>query len=304
MKAIQTLGLTKRYGSRVACQAVHLSVSQGEIFSLLGPNGAGKSTLVKTLVGLVHPSAGTARVLGRFYRDPKVRREIGYLPELFRYQPWLTTYEVLRFHANLLGKPIRESEMERLLADVGLEGRGRERVKSLSKGLQQRLGLAVALLGEPRVVFLDEPTSALDPVGRHEVGELLKRLRQRGMTIFLNSHLLADVEKLSDSVALIDRGQVLYQGSLQEAMRGEAQKFTYTTSWLPQALTEALQAQYPVRLEHSGSEMKLHCYLRRDQLPEIHRLLNAWGIDVYEVEGTHQSLEEWFLTRLGRISPQ
>jgi ABC-type multidrug transport system ATPase subunit len=116
--------------------------------------------------------------------------------------------------------------------------------------------------------------------------------------------LLADVEKLSDSVALIDRGQVLYQGSLQEAMRGEAQKFTYTTSWLPQALTEALQAQYPVRLEHSGSEMKLHCYLRRDQLPEIHRLLNAWGIDVYEVEGTHQSLEEWFLTRLGRISPQ
>ena len=166
---------------------VSLVVGPGERWALLGPNGAGKSTLVKILVGLVSPSAGSARVLGFSFRELAARRHMGYLPELFRYPPWLSAAEVLDFHARLLGVPFVTDERDALLARVGLDGRGHDRVRTFSKGMQQRLGLAVALVGDPELVFLDEPTSAMDPIGRHDVAQILQQLKEDGVTVFLTA---------------------------------------------------------------------------------------------------------------------
>ncbi len=211
--------LTKIYGRRVGCLEVDLEVGRGEIFGLLGPNGAGKSTLVRLLLGLLRPTAGEARLLGR-WPGPPVLRRAGYLPELFRYPEWATAAEVLGFHAALLGieRPARAAEAGRVLARVGLAGAGGLRVGAMSKGMQQRLGLAVALLGDPVVIFLDEPTSALDPVGRREVRRLLGELRREGKTIFLNSHLLTEVEMVCDRVAVMRAGRVAAAGRLEELL--------------------------------------------------------------------------------------
>ncbi|HEX2179142.1 MAG TPA: ABC transporter ATP-binding protein, partial [Actinomycetota bacterium] len=173
-----------------------MTVPRGEIFGFLGPNGAGKTTAVKLLVGLAPPTAGRAWVLGNPAGDVATRRRIGYLPELFRYQPWMTAYEVLHLHCQLADLPSggREAEIEHALVTVGLADRAHDRVGTFSKGMQQRLGLGVALIGKPELVFLDEPTSALDPVGRKEVRDIILELKGRGATVFLNSHLLSEVE--------------------------------------------------------------------------------------------------------------
>lgn len=298
MKAIQTLGLTKAYRSHRACDGVTLSVEGGEIFGFLGPNGAGKSTLVKMLVGLVHPSAGSARVLGLSYRDPVVRRQIGYLPELFRYPPWLTVREVMAFHADLLGWNRPLELIDQALGEVSLSARSLDRVKSLSKGLQQRLGLAVALLGEPRLVFLDEPTSALDPLGRHDVAELMKRLRAKGVTVFLNSHLLADMERITDSVALIDHGHILYTGSLDLALSGQVAGYRIHTGVLTEGSLRALAPWHPVVEGERGRDQVVRVTLEREALPQLHRVLSEHDVAIYEVEAERTSLEAWFMGHL------
>jgi ABC-2 type transport system ATP-binding protein len=300
MKALQTLGLTKRYGSRIACDHINLSVDQGEIFGLLGPNGAGKSTLVKMLVGLVHPSAGSARVLGFSFREMAPRRHLGYLPELFRYPPWLKAGEVLSFHARLLGIDLSDAEREALLERVGLGGRTGDRVRTFSKGMQQRLGLAVALVGRPWLVFLDEPTSALDPIGRYEVGQLLLDLKKSGTTVFLNSHLLSDVEKVCDSVALIDHGQVIYHGSLRDAIAGEAQRYRIVVDQLSEETAEMMAAAFPDAMIQWGGKdgVEIHLARRRELVPDVINALVSCGVRVYEVELHQSSLEEWFLNRL------
>jgi ABC-2 type transport system ATP-binding protein len=303
MKAIQTLGLTKVYpGGRKACEAIHLSVNQGEIFGLLGPNGAGKSTLIKMLVGLVNPSAGSARVLGFPFTELAARRQLGYLPELFRYPPWLKAQEVLDFHARLAGVAQSPDERTALLDRVGLHGRGSERVRSFSKGLQQRLGLAVALVGDPALILLDEPTSALDPIGRYEVSLLLQELRAQGTTVFLNSHLLSDVEKVCDSVALIDAGRVLYQGSLKDALYGGTRHYRLLVENLTQASWAAVHQSYPAAMVQwdgkGGAEISVRA--ARTALPGLNAQLVEAGVRVYEVAPDHSSLEEWFLSRLGK----
>ncbi|HCG00353.1 MAG TPA: ABC transporter, partial [Chloroflexi bacterium] len=188
----------------------------GEIFGFLGPNGAGKTTAVKILVGLTPPTSGEAWLLGERLGDREVRRRIGYLPELFRYQEWMSAREVLILHCTLMGMATagRSSAIGEALEIVGLTDRGRDRVGTFSKGMQQRLGLAVALLGTPELVFLDEPTSALDPVGRHDVRQIIQNLKARGTTVFLNSHLLTEVEYVCDRVAVIDRGAVIALGTI------------------------------------------------------------------------------------------
>src|SRR5579884_321066 len=187
--AIQTNGLVKRYGSIVALDGLSMTVPRGEVFGFLGPNGAGKTTAVKLLLGLARPTAGEAWVLGAPIGNREARRRIGYLPELFRYQDWLQAREVLALHCDLAGIPRerRALEIGEALELVGLADRAADRVGTFSKGMQQRLGLGVALLGRPDLVVLDEPTSALDPVGRHDVRELIRVLRARGVTVFLNS---------------------------------------------------------------------------------------------------------------------
>ncbi|MFI5389695.1 MAG: ABC transporter ATP-binding protein, partial [Candidatus Eremiobacterales bacterium] len=216
--AIHTVDLAKRYGDVAALAALSMSVPRGEVFGFLGPNGAGKTTAVKLLLGLTSPSGGEGFVLGAPIGDRETRRKVGYLPELFRYQDWLSAREVLGFHCVLAGvsKGARTRQVDDALETVGLAKRASDRVGSYSKGMQQRLGLAVALIGEPELILLDEPTSALDPVGRREVRDVLHALKRRGVTVFLNSHLLTEVEQVCDRVAIVDRGRVIAIGPLAE----------------------------------------------------------------------------------------
>ncbi|MBF8289921.1 MAG: uncharacterized protein HW391_889, partial [Chloroflexi bacterium] len=195
---IDVAGLRKRYGRIQALADLTMTVQPGEIFGFLGPNGAGKTTTVKLLLGLARPSGGTGHLLGAPLGDREARRRVGYLPELFRYQPWLRAREVLALHADLIGMPRarRGPAYDDVLGLVGLADRGDHAVSGFSKGMQQRLGLGVALLGDPALVILDEPTSALDPLGRIDVRGILRTARERGAAVFLNSHLLSEVEQI------------------------------------------------------------------------------------------------------------
>ncbi len=216
--AIRTEGLGKRFGRTLALQDLSIEVARGEIFALLGPNGAGKTTAVRLLLGLTAPSAGQGWVLGRPVGSREARRRTGYMPELFRHPPWLRGREVLFAHAALAGiaRDRRAAAVDGALATVDLERRADEAVATYSKGMQQRLALAVALLGAPDLVVLDEPTSALDPVGRRDVREVIRALRARGTAVLLNSHLLSEVEAVCDRVAVLRGGRVIAQGTLEE----------------------------------------------------------------------------------------
>jgi ABC-2 type transport system ATP-binding protein len=220
--AIHTVALSKRFGEAIAVNSLSMTVQRGEVFGFLGPNGAGKTTVVKLLLGLARPTGGEALVLGAPLGDRETRRQIGYLPELFRFQALLTADEVVRLHCRLLALPkdVWEQEGHRALETVGLFERRADRVGTFSKGMQQRLGLGVALLGQPKLVVLDEPTSALDPVGRHDVREIIRGLREHGATVFLNTHLLEEAEHVCDRVAVIDRGTAIATGRLDELLSG------------------------------------------------------------------------------------
>ncbi len=216
--AVWCSGVRKRSGGRTAVDDVSFSVGRGEVLGLLGPNGAGKTSTIKMLLGLVRPDAGEVLLLGRPARDPQSRALVGYLPELFRYQPWLTAAEVLRLHVRLAGVAVPAEEQRECLALVGLAARAGDRVGGFSKGMQQRLGLAVALVARPEFVVLDEPTSALDPLGRADVRDLVLSLKARGVAVLLNSHLIGEVERVCDRVVILDKGRVAAAGGLVELL--------------------------------------------------------------------------------------
>ncbi|TMC62778.1 MAG: ABC transporter ATP-binding protein, partial [Chloroflexota bacterium] len=218
--AVHTQDLAKRYGKTVALSGLTMSVRRAEVFGFLGPNGAGKTTAVKLLVGLALPTAGEGWVLGAPIGDLQTRRRLGYLPELFRYQGWMKAREVLGLHCELSGMPRSEwkTEIDLALEMVGLADRADDKVEGFSKGMQQRLGLGVALLGRPELVLLDEPTSALDPVGRHDVREIIRQLKARGTAVFLNSHLLSEVEQICDRLAVVDHGRVIATGTMSQIL--------------------------------------------------------------------------------------
>ena len=207
--AIQTEGLRKEFGKKTAVQDLTLSVKRGEVFGFLGPNGAGKTTSVKMLLGLTRPTSGTAVLLNQPLGNRQVRTRIGYLPEHFRFHEWLTATEFLDLHGRLYGmeKKARTAVIPDLLALVGLSDQASTKLKTFSKGMLQRIGLAQALINDPELVFLDEPTSGLDPLGRRLVRDIINYLRQEGTAVFLNSHLLSEVEKTCDRVAFIREGQ-------------------------------------------------------------------------------------------------
>jgi ABC-2 type transport system ATP-binding protein len=227
---IETDGLAKRYGRTNALVDLTMRVEAGEVFGFLGPNGAGKTTAVKLLLGLARPSGGGGSVLGAPLGDRAARRRVGYLPELFRYQPWLRAREVLGLHGRLIGGGLDRSRagIDAVLDEVGLLDRAGDLVGDFSKGMQQRLGLAVALLGGPALVVLDEPTSALDPVGRADVRAIIRRARENGSTVFLNSHLLTEVERVCDRVAIVDHGRVLASGRLDDLLGEPAVRIRVT----------------------------------------------------------------------------
>ena len=225
---IAATGLRKAYGDRTVLDGVDLRVGPGQVVGLLGPNGAGKTTIVKALLGMVHLDGGTATVLGRPAGDPAARRVVGYLPEQFQYPGWLDGRQVLQLHARLIGLPTAEQPgaIVDALRLVGLAGRGDDRVAGYSKGMQQRLGLATAVLGRPALIILDEPTSALDPIGRREVRDLIRALRARGAAVLLNSHLLGEVEQVCDHVVILDRGRVVRSGPMTDLAAGAEVRVT------------------------------------------------------------------------------
>lgn len=300
--AIETTRLSKDYGDGRGCQDVTLIIRQGEAFGFLGPNGAGKSTIVKMLTGLIKPTSGKAQIFGHASGTIEASRRLGYLPELFRYPDWLTGEEVLAFHARLCGldRITAKQRIHQLLDEVGIGGRGRDRLKGYSKGMQQRLGLACALLGNPEILFLDEPASALDPVGRHEVRELLARLRSQGKTIFLNSHLLEDVEQLCDKVALLNNGQVLAEGSVMEVLRAQSNWRLRVSGYTPLA-SERIRQMLGVSVDVSGDQaggesVWLEMELEDDeQIGLVNYILVELGLTIYEVGKIKSRLDEWFL---------
>jgi ABC-2 type transport system ATP-binding protein len=217
--ALTARGLEKRYGSTVALGGVDLDVGEGELVGLLGPNGAGKSTLVKIACGLVRPTRGSAEIRGARAGSLEARRRLGYLAELFRFPGWYSADELLELHQRLSGSRGGGEERAELLELVGLSEARDRRVEEMSKGMQQRLGVAQALVGSPPLLLLDEPTSALDPVGRRTVRLLLEELRERGTSVLLNSHLLSEIELVCDRVVILLRGRVVTEGAPAELSR-------------------------------------------------------------------------------------
>jgi ABC-2 type transport system ATP-binding protein len=289
--AVETRALVKRYGATLALDGLTMAVPPGEIFGFLGPNGAGKTTAIKVLLGLTGASGGGAWVLGRPAGDLGARRRIGYLPEMFRYQAWLSGREVLGVHCRLIGLPRAtwNGAIRSALEAAGLADRGADRVAGYSKGMQQRLGLAVALLGRPDVVFLDEPTSALDPVGRLEMRPILRALRDRGATVFLNSHMLSEVERVCDRVAILDHGRVVFMGPLDELLEERLVRLRVTG--LDQAARDAIASFGSVTEESGWLEVR---GADPDRIPDLVAQLVAAGARVHAVEPRQTSLEERF----------
>ena len=292
---IDVRGLAKNFGEIAAVRDVSLRVGSGEIFGFLGPNGAGKTTSVKMLVGLVRPTGGNGTVLGAPLGDRRARSRLGYLPELFRYQEWLSAREVLHFHCRLAGVREADREIARVLGLVGLSARGNDRVGTYSKGMQQRLGLAVALTGRPDLVVLDEPTSALDPIGRREVREILRELKARGTAVFLNSHLLTEVEHVCDRVAIVSRGAVVAQGSVAEIVGLQsAVRVRATADGTP---LEPLFSRFGNVKNDEDSVIVTG--IAPDRVPELVAALSAANARIYSVEPLSASLEERFLQIAG-----
>jgi ABC-2 type transport system ATP-binding protein len=274
---LQARGLTKSYRATAALRGVDIDVGAGEVVGLLGPNGAGKSTLTKLLCGLVRPDSGTATIGGAPAGSTPARGRIGYLAELFRFPGWATAEEVLSTHQRLAHRPVADPAAERqaLLSEVGLGHAAATRVEAMSKGMQQRLGLAQALVGGPSLLLLDEPTSALDPAGRHTVREVLARARDRGTAVLLNTHLLGEVELLADRVVLIDAGRVVAQGTVEE-----------------------LTAVHGVTVETDQGRVDFP-EVTRDEIPALVRKLTRERRAIYAVEPHHSTLEDLYLELVG-----
>jgi ABC-2 type transport system ATP-binding protein len=273
--ALEAADLHKSYGSTRALKGVSLEVGEGELVGLLGPNGAGKSTLVKIACGLVRATSGTATIAGAPAGSAQAHRRLGYLAELFRFPDWLSADEMLGMHQQLAGSDGGAAERTRLLAAVGLAEAAAVRVGAMSKGMQQRLGIAQAMIGGPRLLLLDEPTSALDPAGRRTVRRLLEDLRGQGVAVLLNSHLLSEVELVCDRVAIIARGELVAAGTPDELSRAGG-----------------------VEVE-TANGTRLFADAGRDDAPAIVRDLVAGGEDVYEVRILRSSLEDAYLEAVG-----
>lgn len=314
---IETHGLRKQFGAKTAVEDLSLAVGRGEVFGFLGPNGAGKTTSIKMLLALIEPSAGSGRVLGSPLGDRRTRARIGFLPEHFRFQDWLTGLELLLLHAQLLGLDTREarSRADSLLARVDLVDAAHRPIQTYSKGMTQRVGLAQALIGRPDLVFLDEPTSGLDPLGRLLVRDIIRELRSAGTTVFLNSHLLGEVEATCDRVAFVKEGRVIGDMRL-----GEAHSSGLEVEIRAGALTDGVRTILAnlgrilddgAGLEDGGRALAtgetagaartiLRLSVASDErIPEITRALVERNVPVYEIRVQRKSLEAWFLDVMG-----
>ena len=292
MAAIEFDSITKTYGRTTALDGLSLRVGQGELVGLLGPNGAGKTTAIKLVLGLVRPTHGSGRVLGAPLGDRTARSRIGYLPELFRYQPWLRAREVLTLHAELAGvAPARRAAAaDEALDRVRLTERADDPVSGFSKGMQQRLGLGVALLGQPELILLDEPTSALDPVGRTDVRAIVRAARDRGATVILNSHLLTEVERVCDRVVILHRGRAIASGPLDEVVAADGVRLRISD--LDEAGRAGLARFGPISIDGEWLSIRP---LDTARIPEVVAAVVAAGGRIHAVEPGRGSLESRFL---------
>ena len=263
--------VVKRFGSNTALGGVSLEVGRGELVGLLGPNGAGKSTLVKIGCGLVRATAGSAHICGHAAGTRAARASVGYLAELFRFPGWLKAHEVLALHQELAASEGGQSERAELLELVGLDNVAARRVDAMSKGMQQRLGIAQALIGSPQLLLLDEPTSALDPAGRRVVRGILEEVRNRGIAVLLNSHLLSEIELVCDRVVILLDGGVIAEGDPKDMVAGTG-----------------------VQIE-TDQGMKSWPEATRDDIPGLVAQLIADGMKVYGVRPTQPTLEDVYM---------
>lgn len=297
--AIETHELRKIYGDKVAVRGLTLQVKEGEAFGFLGPNGAGKTTSLKMLLGLAEPTSGTASLFGSVIGNPSLRANIGFLPEHFRFHEWLTGMEFLRIHGRLYGMQNFYARVEELLDMVGLTAFSNKQLRTYSKGMLQRIGLAQALLNSPRLVFLDEPTSGLDPAGRRLVRDIIQNLRQQGTTVFLNSHLLSEVEITCDRVAFIKNGEVLRVDDLKTLSTGETTVAIRADGFTESILLGLKQWSLEVTPVADGVSLKI---TDESVVPSVVQYLVQNNVQIYSVQAEHVSLEDIFLRVIGKDS--
>lgn len=302
MSAIEILGLEKTYNvgfwrkrPKLALRPLHLHVEDGEIFGFLGPNGAGKTTTLKLLMGLVFPTGGSARILGMEINDPRMKAQIGFLPEQPYFYDYLTASELLEYYAQLSGVPAhdRRGKVKEVLARVGLLDASTVQLRKFSKGMLQRVGIAQAIVHEPKVLFFDEPMSGLDPIGRREVRDLMQELKDRGKTIFFSTHILADAESLCDRVAIIHLGELRGVGAVAD-------------------LTSSVEGKVEIMWQGSSvpagvKALTSECHLTGDTVRAVVReanqdavidALRREGIRIISVTPLRTSLEEYFVRKL------
>jgi len=313
--AIETQGLQKTYKGKIhALKGIDLQVQEGTAFGLLGPNGAGKSTLVKALLSIVHPTAGSARLQGIDSRDPEARRLVGYLPEGHRFPTYLTGSGVCRYFGRLSGLEPEElqSSIDRNLELVGMKEWANTKISKYSKGMLQRVGLAQAMLGNPKIIFLDEPTDGVDPVGRQQIRQVIQSLCEKGTTIFLNSHLLSEVEQVCNHIAIMHHGEILTQGSVNEITAsirkgGQALRVKFGVGHLGMEARKGLSTltgpSGPVDIQYEDGAFRLT--LRdRDQISAVVDILRQHRVAIYAIEPERVNLEEAFLHLIQEQSDQ
>ena len=303
MSAIQILGLEKTYTigfwrkrPKRALRPLHLAVEEGEIFGFLGPNGAGKTTTLKLLMGLVSPTAGSARILGIDANDPRVKAQIGFLPEQPYFYDYLTARELLEYYGQLSGIPAKDrgGKVEAMLQRVGLPDAGDIQLRKFSKGMLQRVGIAQAILHDPKVVFLDEPMSGLDPMGRREVRDLIEQLKKEGKTVFFSTHILSDAEALCDRVAIIHLGELRSVGvvaDLTASMQGKVE-LIWRSAMVPASI-RALGAECHITGDTVRAVLAEN---KQDAAIDALRLEKLRLVSVTPVRAT---LEDYFLQNLG-----
>jgi ABC-2 type transport system ATP-binding protein len=275
---------------------ISFCVREGEIFGFVGPNGAGKTTTLKILMGLIRPTSGAAEILGHDVRESAFRRHVGFLPENPYFYEYLTGREILRFYARLSGlaRARREERVEALLEQVGLQAAADARLRTYSKGMLQRIGIAQALVHDPSVIFLDEPMSGLDPIGRKEIRDLMLRLRGEGKTVFMNTHILSDVELVCDRVAIIARGRIVHEGAI-DAFLGSAERAAdVVLGRLPAERALELEERFGGRLRPVADRVEVR--VREKDVDEVLRLALAADAPVFSVTPQRLSLEEVFLS--------
>lgn len=296
MLALETLDLTKRFNRDkiTALEDVTLSVEEGVIFGLLGPNGAGKTTLIKIVLGILFPTSGSARLMERPINDIRTKEKIGYLPENHRYPDFLKGGEVLDYFARLsaVDKNRLERNKAELLKLVNLEKWKNTKIKKYSKGMQQRLGLAQAMMNDPDILFLDEPTDGVDPIGRKEIREVLLHFKEEGKTIFLNSHLLSEVELICDEVAILDKGKLIRRGTVEE-LTSPSKTFKIQTSKVTKSVIEGLKT-HTVEMDQQNSSIQV-TVANQKKLNAVIDHLRKNSIDIKSVVPHKQSLEESFI---------